>query len=291
MSYLWLALAGGAMGFAHCMGMCGPIAAHLGQQGSAASLLGRQLLWHAGKTTTYMFLGALAGFAGSVATSALPAVQDWAAYVAGGLMIIMGLGMLGLLPKLRRAGGDGQGLLWGALRQLLARPTGAGALVLGLATGFLPCPLVMGFLALSAAGGSVAGGIATMAAMGVGTMWSLLLVAFTGRLAAHGLRRWGPVLAGVVLLAAGAATMARGTDAFHQLLGCGGHGGGGACCHGGAAAQSQPSCTHCSQRPTSSAPAGACCKAAAASPAPACHSAAPASAPACCCHGESAATP
>ena len=224
MEIIWIAFAGGVLAFAHCLGMCGPFALHL-SQGGARGLLVRHLLWHLGKTTTYVFLGALAGLAGAAAAKAwqglwLPRVLSAA---AGGLMLVMGLQLLGvrLWPRRTRQAAEGSpGLLAGLVGSLFSQPGPAGALVLGVATGFLPCPIVVAFLALAAREGSLAIGMATMAAMGLGTVWSLLLLGLGGRMLSLGLRRWArPVAAGVVILM-GLATVLRGTDVFHHVLGC-----------------------------------------------------------------------
>jgi len=230
MNVMWIALAGGAAAFAHCLGMCGGFALHLAQGERRAAVLGRQLLWHAGRITTYVFLGAMAGFLGAWvgAGSRLPFAQNVLAYGAGGVMVLMGLVLLGLVPLpgrwLGRArtsedAGEG-GLLATLFRQFVGRPSPAAALVLGIATGFLLCPIVVGFLALSVHGGSVLTGMGTMAAMGLGTAWSLLLLGMTGHLLAARWRRWGAAVGGTVLVLLGLATALRGTEAFHHLLGC-----------------------------------------------------------------------
>jgi hypothetical protein len=225
MTTLWLALAGGAAAFAHCLGMCGGFALHLAEGRTRTAVLVQQLLWHAGRIATYVFLGALAGFAGGWIAAALPQVQNVLAYVAGGVMVLAGLALLGLVPWRGRRGGaadDGGrgGLLALLFQQLVGRPTPAAALVLGLATGFLPCPIVLGFVMLAAYGGSVLGGMAVMAAMGLGTVWSLLVLGMTGAMVRLRLRRWAAPAAAMVLVLVGLATVLRGTETFHRLLGC-----------------------------------------------------------------------
>jgi sulfite exporter TauE/SafE len=260
LDYLWIGLAGGAASFAHCMGMCGAFALHLSGPASAdpaeagrarRGALARQLLWHAGRISTYVFLGTLAGFFGGFVGS----IRRWAwaadllAYGAGAVMIVMGLKVLGLLPvgvfqkkekiqkQKKQRGQDalvtrGQDvrdthgrdahdtILSGAFGALLSNPTAGGAFALGLAGGFLPCPVVIAFLALCVQSRSVPIGMGTMAAMGIGTVWSLALVGAAGGAARAGLRRWGPQVGGAVLLLLGLTTTLRGSDAFHRLMGC-----------------------------------------------------------------------
>jgi hypothetical protein len=220
LGYVWLGLAGGALAFGHCLGMCGGFALHLSEGRSGRAALARQLLWHAGKTATYVLLGAAAGFLGGMVGSAhgLLRVQSLLAYVAGAIMLLMGAKLLGLLPG-RADVAAGDGLFAGVFRQFFAQPTPSAAFALGLVTGLLPCPVVVGFLALSLQTGSVLAGMATMAAVGVGTVWALLLLGMTGYALRARTRRWGAVLGGVVLVLLGSVTILRGTGALHYLMG------------------------------------------------------------------------
>ncbi len=222
LQYVWAGLAGGAVAFAHCLGMCGGFALHLSEGRSGGAALVRQLLWHAGKTTTYVALGAVAGFLGGMAGSAggWAGAQRVLACAAGAVMVLMGLRLTGLLPG-RRADRDGGGLFAGVFRQFFAQPTAPAAFALGLMTGLLPCPVVVGFLALSLQSGSVLAGMATMAALGAGTAWSLLLLGMTGYALRARARRWGAVIGGIVLVLLGTVTIMRGTGAMHHLMGHG----------------------------------------------------------------------
>ena len=219
-SYIAIALAGGAAAFAHCLGMCGGFALHLAQGPGRAAAVERQALWHLGRVTTYVFLGAMAGFLGARLLSTAAWVENVLAYVAGGAMVLAGLVMLGLVPLARRGGSAEGGLVSALAGQLFREPTPGSALGLGLVTGFLPCPITLGFLALVVQRGSVLVGMATMAAVGLGTAWSLAVLAMTGRMVTERLRKWGPAVAAVVLVLLGVATVLRGTEAFHRLLGC-----------------------------------------------------------------------
>jgi uncharacterized protein len=224
MNYIWIGLAGGALAFAHCLGMCGGFALHLSRSAGRWTLLGRQMLWHAGKTFTYVFLGAIAAFGGGALGRIpnLPSIQNILSYAAGSIIILMGLSLLGALPVFGRKPSteNRDGLFSSALQQFIREPTLPLSFVLGIATGFLPCPIVLGFLALSAQSGSVITGMSLMAAMGGGTIWSLLLLGLVGQFAAHRARRWSAIAGGVLLVILGAATLARGTELFHRALGC-----------------------------------------------------------------------
>jgi len=246
---VWIAFVGGAASFAHCMGMCGGFALHLAAGQSKMAALARQLPWHFGRITTYVFLGALAGFFGNMISLARwPWVRDVPGYLAGAVMIVMGASLLGLIP--RRRTGDDEGLFASACRRFLVQPTPASALVLGLANGLLPCPITLAFLALAAQSGSVPMGMAVMAAMGVGTMWSLLLVGLSGHMLKTHLRRWGAVVIGIALIMLGSWTIMRKAGVLPMI---GSHGPHTAdCCEGGAG----PSGTLPIEQPAVAAPDG-----------------------------------
>jgi uncharacterized protein len=216
-----IAFIGGAASFAHCLGMCGGFALHLAAGPSKAAMLARQLLWHFGRITTYVFLGALAGFLGNrISLAQWPWVRDLPGYLAGAVMIVMGLALLGLLPW-RRTGARNadEGVLASAFRHFFGLPTPLSALALGLANGFLPCPITLAFLALAAQSGSVLMGMATMAAMGVGTVWSLLVLGMGGHMFKTHLRRWGAVVIGIALVLLGSWTILRKTGVLPKISG------------------------------------------------------------------------
>ena len=79
---------------------------------------------------------------------------------------------------------------------------------------------MLAFLSGSVQSRSVPVGMATMAALGLGTAWSLLLLGWTGGLLHRRLRRWGAVVGGIVLIVLAAVTVLRATDAFHSVFGC-----------------------------------------------------------------------
>jgi sulfite exporter TauE/SafE len=222
--YWWVGFAGGAAAFAHCLGMCGGFALYLSHGGSRWRALGRQALWHGGQTFTYVFLGTLFGFGGATvsrAAEAVPAVQRVAACFIGVAIAFMGLLLMGVMPRRRRRpeGEEDRPLLADVFRRFFAGPTAGGAFVLGLATGFIPCPIVYAFLAVAAASKSALAGAVTMAAMGLGTIWSLLLLGLTGHLLNQRLRRWGAVVSGLVLVLLGIMTVLRGVGVMQRIMG------------------------------------------------------------------------
>lgn len=220
MTYIWMALVGGAVAFPHCLGMCGGFALHLAGGEGRWATLARQVCWHLGRTLTYVFLGALAGFLGhSVNLSQWPVLKALPGYAAGTLMIIMGVLVLGVWPRAARAAGGGAGIISFLFGQFLRKPTATWALVLGLANGFLPCPITLAFLAVAAQTASVPTSMLLMAAMGVGTMWSLLVLGLTGHAVKVQWKRRGAVAVGVLLVLLGSWTILRKAGALPPLPG------------------------------------------------------------------------
>jgi uncharacterized protein len=220
--HIWIGFAGGLLGFAHCLGMCGGFVLHLSQGESRKTTIPSQLLWLAGKLFSYLFLGAVAGYAGGFLAGWLPKqalFQNLLSFTAGAIILLMGLQVLGLLP-VRKNGSFGASLLSTLGRTFLATSSPGSALTLGLATGFLPCPIVLAFLAYALQSGSVATGMITMAALGLGTTVPLLLLGGFSRLLRVHLRSWAPKAGGILLVLLGLTTVLRGTAAFHHLLGC-----------------------------------------------------------------------
>ena len=211
----------------HCVGMCGGFVLALSapQRGLRLKRLVDQLVLQIGKASTYAFLGTLAGALGAAFVG-----NAWLAWAGRALALGAGLALIAAgctLLGLRGRSGSGFltqriALLWSQWLGpiLTARPSGA-SLVVGMAMGLLPCPLVYAGLAAAAASGSAAVGAATMAGVALGTLPALTLVALFGsslpQTARHTLAR----AAGVLLVVVGVITAARGLDmhAHHHAAG------------------------------------------------------------------------
>jgi hypothetical protein len=182
-------LAGLAGGVTHCAGMCGPfvIAQVAGDPpggGHLARLAGAALLpYHLGRATGYAALGALAGGAAGLLSSALS--RGLLALPLGLAAVVM-LAQAGRrlplpallrlpLPHFRAPG------LGPASRLLHAPPGPARGLLLGLALSAMPCGLLYGALAGAAAAGSALAGALAMLAFAAGTAPALMGVALLGR--------------------------------------------------------------------------------------------------------------
>lgn len=176
---LWLTFLTALLASGHCIGMCGGLVAayslKLPKQNGAAVFL-PHFLYGVGRILTYMLLGAVSGWVGSLSfTFARPQTLEGVPYlVAGGIMVWMGLDTAGLNPfgrgkKITGNGGGVARLFVGIIEQANRGKT----FLLGIVTGFLPCTLHWAFQAKAMASGSVGGGVALLLAFGLGTLPAL----------------------------------------------------------------------------------------------------------------------
>lgn len=213
----------GVLGSAHCVGMCGGFVVALNAHGGG-SVHARQGLYFLGKTATYALFGALAGAAGAAVGLAFSGFQGILSLLLGLVLVAVGLSLCGVLQRLgfaERIAGRFAGvrLLSQAIGRLVARGTPGATFGLGMLNGLLPCALVYGLLARAAATGSPWGGAAVMAVFGLGTIPALYATGWAGSFFRPTRRLWLMRLGGVLVVALGLLTMARGATAFG-----GGHG-------------------------------------------------------------------
>jgi sulfite exporter TauE/SafE len=211
----------GVLGTAHCAGMCGPLALMIGgTTGRWPAALLRQIAYTAGRVFTYGTLGAAAGFGGQRLVQTWPGLVNVPALLAvsaGGLLIYQGLLAAGFLRK-RGVGGSATPCLSGGLLSHFLRRSGvSGVFLAGLFTGFLPCGLLYGMLALAMSTHSVLWGGLTMIVFGLGTAPAMMAIGLAGRLINVATRRrlltaaaWCLAFAGVVSVARGISFISTG---------------------------------------------------------------------------------
>ncbi len=230
MTYLWLGVLAGLTATPHCAGMCGAFPLHLAhgdidserRRARSTPALSRLLLYLLGKTITYAFLGCLAALFGSWALKAdvLSRYQNLYARALGVVMIAFGLAMLGVLPSVRLPIRGAQE--WGFLRNMYAAffqsPGPAAGLLLGVATGFLPCPITISLAAAAAATRSIPMGLVIMAGLGIGTSVGLLFIGLSGAMLDAHVRRISLHVAGVIVVLLGLITLMRPTPMLHRIL-------------------------------------------------------------------------
>jgi len=241
MSAFLIAMLAGFAGSFHCVGMCGGFACGLAQtrQGSKTALVIHSLLYNSGRIITYAFIGALAGLLGQaligghahvssvdvgmhglVLAGEMGWVQRGLSVLAGLLMLVMAAELLGLRRRApatwARLGGESFAKVF---RTLLSSKRPSAALALGVANGFLPCPLVFAFAAAAVATGTVVDAVLLMTAFGLGTFPTMLLMGAVGFLMTPAVQTWGVRFSGAFVLVIGLVTIIRGIvpDLMHGL--------------------------------------------------------------------------
>ena len=180
---LYLAFTTGLLGgFGHCIGMCGPIVAALTWNQSSSSGAGitgkwsHQFLYHTGRVSTYALIGAVMGLSGSFVNVAgrISGVQNIVTFVAGVIMVLMGLGIAGLWRAVPRLEGHNNVVL-AAARKIIAGSSRYRYIALGLVMGLLPCGLSYTvFIAAAGTGGMLPGSVLALV-FGMGTLPAVLL--------------------------------------------------------------------------------------------------------------------
>jgi uncharacterized protein len=199
----------------HCVQMCGPIVLTYGVSVPKGSAWRAHLSYNAGRITTYMLLGALAGAAGGALGLAgrLAGLASGARIVAGVAMIVAGIVMIGFGPSSAGLVSIGKTGITARLTRPIARLLTApgGKFRLGLLLGFLPCGMLYAALLKAVdAAGALAGAI-TMLAFGLGTGMALVAVGMGSSFAGARLRgAWSNRIAAVSIAAAGAFLLWRG---------------------------------------------------------------------------------
>ena len=185
---LFSAFFAGLLGSGHCFGMCGGIAAGLGNLPLASGESDNRqpgkrfvsaVLFNLGRLISYALLGLLAAWLMAVAGSLLN-VPNWGRalrLVTAVMIFLIGLQflidrqILGFIEKLGAT-------LWKQIMPLAMRasrrPGLGGRVLLGLCWGLLPCGLVYSILLTAGASGSPFWGVLVMFVFGLGTLPSML---------------------------------------------------------------------------------------------------------------------
>lgn len=186
-----LFLTGLVGGLAHCGPMCGPfVLAQTAAAPAGTRVLGRLaggllVPYHLGRLTSYAGLGAFAAAIGAAAAALAPLRLAAAALLLAAALLFAAQAAARLVPPLARRwsevlAGRWAGRLAGLSRPLLDEPTPPARFALGMVLGLLPCGLLYGALAAAAATRSPLAGAMAMAAFGLGTLPSLMLVGIGG---------------------------------------------------------------------------------------------------------------
>jgi len=209
----------GLLGGVHCVGMCGGIVGALSlgaRPGAGRPRWGLLLDYNLGRIASYTVAGALMGGIGALAAHlvAVQHAQQVLTVIAGLFMLALGLYLAGWWRGLARVEQAGS-LIWRRIeplgRRLIPVRTPLQALLLGLVWGWLPCGLVYSMLIWAISSGGTVQGALLLLAFGLGTLPNLLLMGvFAARLSRWMGRPAVRITAGLLVMAFGLLTIARG---------------------------------------------------------------------------------
>ena len=196
----------------HCVSMCGPMVVTYAVKGEEGGPWHRKLIpnlaYQGAKITSYVIVGLALGAIGSAFN--LDGVRPYIMLVAGGFMIVMGLGMTGKFPWAARLTPRPPKFLITALSKTRRKANAdadagessiATPITFGLLTGLMPCAPLMAAQLAAAGTGSVLGGGVAMLAFGIGTAPLMLAFGTASSLLSKDLKnRMMSVLAIVVIL-------------------------------------------------------------------------------------------
>jgi len=210
------ALLAGLLGGLHCLAMCSAwIALGNARPGNtvllpAAVLRRRQWASQAGRLSTYVLLGALAGAAGGAALAWAVAPVQRGLYVVANLLLLLlavSIAVRGIeIVPLEKLGLAAFRRLLPLVGRMATREGVMSHYVLGLVWGFTPCALVYSVVPVALLAGSAINGALVMLAFGVGTLPNVLaagwMMARVQRALRHTALRYGAALVvGVFALA------------------------------------------------------------------------------------------
>lgn len=177
------ALSIGFVGSFHCIGMCGPLALalpvqHLSGIRKAIGIL----LYNSGRVCTYAVLGAIFGWLGSRFS-----MFGWQQGLSIGLGILLIISFIAAIMHKKLLIGTKLGKYWNkyiiaALTPLFKIRSMRMLFVIGLLNGLLPCGLVYMAIAGAIATDTTINGAIFMAAFGLGTLPSMMVVCFSQNL-------------------------------------------------------------------------------------------------------------
>jgi sulfite exporter TauE/SafE len=215
-----LAFSAGILGSGHCVGMCGSlVSAFFVRMGEPGRGWLPVACYHGTRIGIYTLVGIAAAALGLalVSTGIIGKAQAILQILAGIIVIVLGLDILGWLPARLPA----IGLPAAAARSLFAaagrRGPVLGAATGGLLNGLMPCALTLAMAVKATAAAHPLEGGALMLAFGLGTLPAMMFVSLVfGRLGA-GLRGLLLKAAAMVVIALGIATLAQGVRFFEVM--------------------------------------------------------------------------
>ena len=216
-----LAFIAGLLGSGHCVGMCGSlVSAFFVRLGDAGKGWAPVVAYHGTRIFMYTLVGLIAAALGLalVSTGIIGKAQAVLQILAGTVVILLGLDILGWLPMRLPAIGLPAGIARRIFSNAGKRGPIWGAMTGGMMNGLMPCALTLAMAVKATAAPHPVAGAGLMLAFGLGTLPSMIFVSVVfGRL---GARLRGVLLkaAAVVVIALGVATILQGARFFEVML-------------------------------------------------------------------------
>ena len=221
-SYM-LAFMTGLLGSGHCLGMCGGLVSGFFMKLGAKGVW-PYLAYHMARVGIYGVVGLIAAGIGAVlvATGEFGRLQGVLQIVAGIVVILLGLDLLGVSPFRNRLGFAP--IAWLRKQFMLAVQKGpvVGALIGGAINGLMPCSMTMAMAVKATTAPSVLEGGLLMLAFGAGTLPSMLSASFLFGKLGPKLRGWLLKGAALFVIALGISTLWQGIRYYavmNKLLG------------------------------------------------------------------------
>ena len=222
----------GFVGSLHCLGMCGPLvlaySLHLRKSknqvnerwiSSFQTSMIHHVSFHTGRILSYGFLGALAAglFYLADLSRLFLHLRGGLTLLGGVLMVVLGFVLLRVLPLpgILTIPSPGQNSFPERLLHSLFRSHRLGSkMLLGLATGFLPCGLSWAMIAKAATTQNIPAGFLTMVSFGLGTVPVLFATGLSASLLSLRVRLLGERVAAVSIIVMGLIMVMKGTRTF-----------------------------------------------------------------------------
>lgn len=173
-----LLFSAGLLGTLHCVGMCGGFMAACGMKFNGGPYF--SVKYNAGRLLSYAILGLFMGLLGKalIAAGLFGKFQGFLPVIAGILMVMIGLDLLGYMPeRLKRVtSGFFPKALSGILVGGQLKKAHPAPFILGMLNGLIPCGLLYAIGVKAAATAEPINGMLTMIAFGAGTLPALLVV-------------------------------------------------------------------------------------------------------------------
>lgn len=206
-----LAFMTGLLGSGHCLGMCGGLVSgffmRLGAQG-----IWPYLAYHAARLGIYALIGLIAAGLGAVLvqTGSFGKLQGLLQIVAGLVVILLGLDLLGVSPWRNKLGFAPLAWLRRQFGQAAQKGPLLGAAIGGAINGLMPCSMTMAMAVKATTAPSILEGGLLMLAFGAGTLPAMLSASVLfGKLGPR-FRGWLLKGAAVFVIALGISTLWQG---------------------------------------------------------------------------------